>query len=192
MESNLYINYIIFTILYITSVFFSYKENTQSLSILALFVVNTSFLLYLSKDIVYYMSSKGISPSILQYGITFSILGSLFINSAALFLQNLSFMTLRTKNIENGDSTTNMNKKNAILFDDFRTSQTIFIGLLGIILGSFLYYYENISFKLVEIINNGGNWYNLITVVIFIGGLTLLSHTSSTFENSKEFSKIRL
>lgn len=192
MESNLYINYIIFTILYITSVFFSYKENTQSLSILALFVVNTSFLLYLSKDIVYYMSSKGISPSILQYGITFSILGSLFINSAALFLQNLSFMTLRTKNIENGDSTTNMNKKNAILFDDFRTSQTIFIGLLGIILGSFLYYYENISFNLVEIINNGGNWYNLITVVIFIGGLTLLSHTSSTFENSKEFSKIRL
>lgn len=192
MGSNLYINYIIFTILYITSVFFSYKENTQSLSILALFVVNTSFLMYLSKDIVYYMSSKGISPSILQYGITFSILGSLLVNSAALFLQNLSLMTMRTKNIENGDSTTNMNKKNAMLFDDFRTSQTIFIGLLGIILGSFLYYYENISFNLVEIINNGGNWYNLISVLIVIGGITLLSHTSSTFANSKEFSKIRL
>lgn len=192
MGSNLYINYIIFTILYITSVFFSYKENTQSLSILALFVVNTSFLMYLSKDIVYYMSSKGISPSILQYGITFSILGSLLVNSAALFLQNLSLMTMRTKNIENGDSTTNMNKKNTMLFDDFRTSQTIFIGLLGIILGSFLYYYENISFNLVEIINNGGNWYNLISVLIVIGGITLLSHTSSTFANSKEFSKIRL
>ena len=99
---------------------------------------------------------------------------------------------MRTKNIENGDSTTNMNKKNAMLFDDFRTSQTIFIGLLGIILGSFLYYYENISFNLVEIINNGGNWYNLISVLIVIGGITLLSHTSSTFANSKEFSKIRL
>tara|TARA_B100001093_G_C26601408_1_gene916044 strand:+ start:295 stop:873 length:579 start_codon:yes stop_codon:yes gene_type:complete len=192
MESNLHINYIIFTILYITSVFFSYKENTQSLSILALFVVNTSFLMYLSKDIVYYMSNKGISPSILQYGITFSILGSLFINSAALFLQNLSLMTLRTKNIENGDSTTNMNKKNTMLFDDFRTSQTIFISLLGIVLGSFLYYYENISFNMVEIINNGGNWYNLISVFIVIGGMTLLSHTSSTFANSKEFSKVRL
>lgn len=192
MESNLHINYIIFAILYSTSVFFSYKENTESLAILALFVVNTSFLMYLSKDIVYHMSSKGLSPSILQYAITFSILGSLFINSAALFLENLSLMTIRAKNVDNGDSTINMNKKNAILFDDFRTSQTIFIILLGIVLGSFLYYYENISFNLVEIINKGGDWYNLISVLIVGGGMYLLSHTSATFANSKEFSKVRM
>lgn len=192
MESNLHINYIIFAILYASSVFFSYQENTQSLAILALFVVNTSFLMYLSKDIVYHMSSKGLSPSILQYAITFSILGSLFINSAALFLENLSLMTIRAKNVDNGDSTINMNKKNAILFDDFRTSQTIFIVLLGIVLGSFLYYYENISFNLVEIVNKGGDWYNLISVLIVSGGMYLLSHTSATFANSKEFSKVRL
>ena len=94
MEGNLYINYIIFTIMYATSIFFSYKEYTESIAILALFVVNTSFLMYMSKDIFYHMTSKGISTTMLQYTIIFSILGSLLINSCALFLENLSLMTI--------------------------------------------------------------------------------------------------
>jgi len=192
MDNNSTINYIIFAILYMTSIFFSYRENTESLAILSLFVINTSFLMYISKDMYYYMSSKGLSPSILQYVIVFSILGSLFINSAALFLENLSLMTLRTKNAENGDNVVDMNTKNAILFDDFRASQKIFVIILGLILGSFLYYYENISFNMINIINNGGNWYNLITVFIVSGGMYLLSLSSATFANSREFSKVRL
>ena len=81
MESRLKINYIIFAILYSFSIFFSYQENTQSLAILVLFVVNTSFLLYMGKDMPYHMSNKGSSPSMLQYIIIFSILGAPLINS---------------------------------------------------------------------------------------------------------------
>lgn len=192
MEPTLYINYVIFAILYATSIFFSYQENTQSLSILALFVVNTSFLMYMGKDMLYYITSKGLSPSILQYVTIFSILGSLFINSAALFLENLSLMTQRTKNAENGEDISNMNKKNTLLFNDFRTSQRNFAIILALVLGAFMYYYEHIAFNLVNIVNNGGNRYNLITVFIVSGGIYLLSLTSAIFANSKEFSKVRL
>ena len=120
MEGNLYINYIIFTIMYATSIFFSYKEYTESIAILALFVVNTSFLMYMSKDIFYHMTSKGISTTMLQYAIIFSILGSLLINSCALFLENLSLMTIRSKNSENLGNSLDMTTKNALLFNDFR------------------------------------------------------------------------
>jgi len=192
MEGNLYINYIIFTIMYATSIFFSYKEYTESISILALFVVNTSFLMYMSKDIFYHMTSKGISASMLQYTIIFSILGSLLINSCALFLENLSLMTIRSKNSENLGNSLDMTTKNGLLFDDFKTSQKIFAIVLGLVLGSFLYNYENISFNLVNIINYGGNWNNLISVSILFGGLYLLSLSSATLANSREFSKVRL
>ena len=192
MESNLQINYIIFAILYSTSIFFSYQENTQSLAILALFVVNTSFLLYMSKDMAYHTLSKGLSPSVLQYVIIFSILGSLFINSSALFLENLSFMTLRTKNAENGDEISNMNKKNTLLFEDFRTSQVYFAIILAMVLGAFLYYYESISFNLINIVNYGGNWNNFLSALVTMGGFFLLSLSSSIFANSREFSKVRL
>jgi len=192
MEGNLYINYIIFTIMYATSIFFSYKEYTGSIAILALFVVNTSFLMYMSKDIFYHMTSKGISTNMLQYTIIFSILGSLLINSCALFLENLSLMTIRSKNSENLGNSLDMTTKNALLFDDFKTSQKIFAIVLGLVLGSFLYNYENIRFDLVNIINYGGNWNNLISVLILGGGLFLLSLSSATFANSREFSKVRL
>ena len=192
MEGNLYINYIIFTIMYATSIFFSYKEYTESISILALFVVNTSFLMYMSKDIFYHMTSKGISTTMLQYTIIFSILGSLLINSCALFLENLSLMTIRSKNSENLGNSLDMTTKNGLLFDDFKTSQKIFAIVLGLVLGSFLYNYENISFNLVNIINYGGNWNNLISVCILFGGLYLLSLSSATLANSREFSKVRL
>lgn len=192
MESIMYINYAIFAILYATSIFFSYQENTQSFSILALFVINTSFLMYMGKDMVYYTTSKGLSPSILQYIIIFSILGSLFINSAALFLENLSMMTLRTNNAENGEVVSNMNTKNTLLFNDFRTSQRNFAIVLSIVLGAFVYYYEHIAFNLVNIVNYGGNWHNLITVLIVSGGVYLLSLTSAIFANSREFSRIRM
>ena len=192
MQEQLYINYIIFAIMYATSIFFSYKEYSESISILALFVVNTSFLMYMSKDIFYHMTSKGLSTSILQYTIIFSILGSLLINSCALFLENLSLMTIRSKNSENLGNSLDMTTKNTLLFDDFRKSQKIFAILLGMILGSFLYYYETISFNLVNIINYGGNWNNLISVFILGGGLFLLSLSSATLANSREFSKVRL
>lgn len=192
MEGNLYINYIIFTIMYATSIFFSYKEYTESISILALFVVNTSFLMYMSKDIFYHMTSKGISTTMLQYTIIFSILGSLLINSCALFLENLSLMTIRSKNSENLGNSLDMNTKNALLFDDFRESQMIFAIVLGLVLSSFLYNFENIRFDLVNIINYGGNWNNLISVGILFGGLYLLSLSSATLANSREFSKVRL
>jgi len=192
MEGNLYINYIIFTIMYATSIFFSYKEYTESISILALFVVNTSFLMYMSKDIFYHMTSKGISTTMLQYTIIFSILGSLLINSCALFLENLSLMTIRSKNSENLGNSLDMNTKNALLFNDFRESQMIFAIVLGLVLSSFLYNFENIRFDLVNIINYGGNWNNLISVCILFGGLFLLSLSSATLANSREFSKVRL
>jgi len=192
MEGNLYINYIIFTIMYATSIFFSYKEYTESIAILALFVVNTSFLMYMSKDIFYHMTSKGISTTMLQYAIIFSILGSLLINSCALFLENLSLMTIRSKNSENLGNSLDMTTKNALLFDDFRESQMIFAIVLGLVLSSFLYNFENIRFDLVNIINYGGNWNNLISVGILLGGLYLLSLSSATLANSREFSKVRL
>ena len=192
MEGNLYINYIIFTIMYATSIFFSYKEYTESIAILALFVVNTSFLMYMSKDIFYHMTSKGISTTMLQYAIIFSILGSLLINSCALFLENLSLMTIRSKNSENLANSLDMTTKNALLFDDFRESQMIFAIVLGLVLSSFLYNFENIRFDLVNIINYGGNWNNLISVGILLGGLYLLSLSSATLANSREFSKVRL
>lgn len=192
MEGNLYINYIIFTIMYATSIFFSYKEYTESIAILALFVVNTSFLMYMSKDIFYHMTSKGISTTMLQYTIIFSILGSLLINSCALFLENLSLMTIRSKNSENLANSLDMTTKNALLFDDFRESQMIFAIVLGLVLSSFLYNFENIRFDLVNIINYGGNWNNLISVGILLGGLYLLSLSSATLANSREFSKVRL
>ena len=192
MQEHSYINYLIFAIMYATSIFFSYKEYTESISILALFVINTSFLMYMSKDIFYHMTSKGISTSMLQYTIIFSILGSLLINSCALFLENLSLMTVRSKNSENLGNSLDMTTKNMLLFDDFRKSQQIFAILLGLILGSFLYYYENISFNLVNIVNYGGNWNNVISVGILCGGLYLLSLSSATLGNSREFSKVRL
>ena len=192
MEGNLYINYVIFTIMYATSIFFSYKEYTESIAILALFVVNTSFLMYMSKDIFYHMTSKGISTTMLQYTIIFSILGSLLINSCALFLENLSLMTIRSKNSENLGNSLDMTTKNALLFDDFRESQMIFAVVLGLVLSSFLYNFENIRFDLVNIINYGGNWNNLISVCILFGGLFLLSLSSATLANSREFSKVRL
>ena len=192
MEGNLYINYIIFTIMYATSIFFSYKDYTESIAILALFVVNTSFLMYMSKDIFYHMTSKGISTTMLQYTIIFSILGSLLINSCALFLENLSLMTIRSKNSENLGNSLDMTTKNALLVDDFRDSQLIFAVVLGLVLSSFLYNFENIRFDLVNIINYGGNWNNLISVCILFGGLFLLSLSSATLANSREFSKVRL
>lgn len=192
MQEQLYINYVIFAIMYATSIFFSYKENTQSIAILSLFVVNTSFLLYMSKDIFYHMTSKGLSTSILQYIIIFSILGSLLINSCALFLENLSLMTIRSKNRESGGNNLDMTTKNALLFDDFRKSQMIFVVVLGIIIASFLYYYENISFDLIRIANFGGNWYNLISALILLGSGYLVSLSSATLANSREFSKVRL
>lgn len=192
MQEQLYINYVIFAIMYATSIFFSYKENTQSIAILSLFVVNTSFLLYMSKDIFYHMTSKGLSTSILQYIIIFSILGSLLINSCALFLENLSLMTIRSKNRESGGNNLDMTTKNALLFDDFRKSQMIFVVVLGIIIASFLYYYENISFDLIRIVNFGGNWYNLISALILLGSGYLVSLSSATLANSREFSKVRL
>jgi len=148
--------------------------------------------MYMSKDIFYHMTSKGISTSMLQYTIIFSILGSLLINSCALFLENLSLMTVRSKNSENLGNSLDMTTKNMLLFDDFRKSQKIFAILLGLVLGSFLYYYENISFNLVNIINYGGNWNNVISVGILCGGLYLLSLSSATLGNSREFSKVRL
>ena len=96
------------------------------------------------------------TTSILQYAIIFAILGSMFINSCALFLENLSLMTIRSKNRESGGNNLDMTTKNALLFDDFRTSQKIFAVLLGIVLGSFLYFYEHLSFDLIRIINFGG------------------------------------
>lgn len=192
MQEQLYINYIIFAIMYATSIFFSYQENTQSIAILSLFVVNTSFLLYMSKDIFYHMMTKGVSTSILQYVIVFAILGSIFVNSCALFLENLSLMTIRSKNRESGGNNLDMTTKNALLFDDFRTSQKIFAILLGIILGSFLYFYEHLSFDLIRIINFGGNWYNMISIIILLGSGYLLSLSSATLANSREFSKVRL
>lgn len=192
MQEYLYVNYILFAIMYATSIFFSYEENTQSLAILSLFIVNTSFLLYMSKDIFYHMTSKGVSTSMLQYAIIFCILGSLFINSCALFLENLSLMTIRAKNRESGGDHLDMTTKNLLLFDDFRKSQKIFVILLGIILGSFLYFYENISLDLVRIINFGGNWYNTISIIILLGSGYLVSLSSATLANSREFSKVRL
>lgn len=192
MQTHLFINYFIFAMMYIFSIYFSYIENTQSLGMLSLFVVNTSFLLYMSKDIFYHMTSKGISTSIIQYLIIFSILGSLLINSGALLLENLSLMTLRTKNSDLGENNINMSTKNAILFNDFRTSQKIFFGVLSGVIASFLYYYENIGFNLIDIVNNGGNWFNLISALILGGGVYLLSLSSATFANSKEFSKVRI
>ena len=192
MQTHLFINYFIFAMMYIFSIYFSYIENTQSLGMLSLFVVNTSFLLYMSKDIFYHMTSKGVSTSIIQYLIIFSILGSLLINSGALLLENLSLMTLRTKNSDLGENNINMSTKNAILFNDFRTSQKIFFGVLSGVIASFLYYYENIGFNLIDIVNNGGNWFNLISALILRGGVYLLSLSSATFANSKEFSKVRI
>jgi len=192
MQTHLFINYFIFAMMYIFSIYFSYIENTQSLGMLSLFVVNTSFLLYMSKDIFYHMTSKGVSTSIIQYLIIFSILGSLLINSGALLLENLSLMTLRTKNSDLGENNINMSTKNAILFNDFRTSQKIFFGVLSGVIASFLYYYENIGFNLIDIVNNGGNWLNLISALILGGGVYLLSLSSATFANSKEFSKVRI
>lgn len=192
MQEQLYINYVIFAIMYATSIFFSYKENTQSIAILSLFVVNTSFLLYMSKDIFYHMTSKGVSTSILQYVIIFSILGSLLINSCALFLENLSLMTIRSKNRESGGNNLDMTTKNALLFDDFRKSQMIFVVVLGMMIAAFLYYFEYVSFDLIRIANFGGNWYNLISVVILLGSGYLVSLSSATLANSREFSKVRL
>lgn len=192
MQDHLYINYTIFAIMYATSIFFSYKEYTESISILALFVVNTSFLMYMSKDIFYHMTSKGISTSMLQYTIIFSILGSLLINSCALFLENLSLMTIRSKNSENLGNSLDMSTKNALLFDDFRTSQKIFAIVLGLVIGAFLYNYEDISFDFVNIVNNGGNWNNLISVGILCGGMYLISLSSAILANTREFSKVRL
>lgn len=192
MQEQLYINYVIFAIMYATSIFFSYKENTQSIAILSLFVVNTSFLLYMSKDIFYHMTSKGVSTSILQYVIIFSILGSLLINSCALFLENLSLMTIRSKNRESGGNNLDMTTKNALLFDDFRKSQMIFVVVLGMMIAAFLYYFEHVSFDLIRIANFGGNWYNLISVVILLGSGYLVSLSSATLANSREFSKVRL
>jgi hypothetical protein len=128
----------------------------------------------------------------LQYAIIFSILGSLLINSCALFLENLSLMTIRSKNSENLANSLDMTTKNALLFDDFRESQMIFAIVLGLVLSSFLYNFENIRFDLVNIINYGGNWNNLISVGILLGGLYLLSLSSATLANSREFSKVRL
>jgi len=101
-------------------------------------------------------------------------------------------MTVRSKNSENLGNSLDMTTKNILLFDDFRKSQKIFAILLGLVLGSFLYYYENIGFNLVNIINYGGNWNNVISVGILCGGLYLLSLSSATLGNSREFSKVRL
>ena len=128
----------------------------------------------------------------LQYTIIFSILGSLLINSCALFLENLSLMTIRSKNSENLGNSLDMSTKNALLFDDFRTSQKIFAIVLGLVIGAFLYNYEDISFDLVNIVNNGGNWNNLISVGILCGGMYLISLSSATLANTREFSKVRL
>tara|TARA_Y100000389_G_scaffold190560_1_gene215535 strand:+ start:2811 stop:3227 length:417 start_codon:yes stop_codon:yes gene_type:complete len=138
------------------------------------------------------MTSKGISTSMLQYTIIFSILGSLLINSCALFLENLSLMTIRSKNSENLGNSLDMSTKNALLFDDFRTSQKIFAIVLGLVIGAFLYNYEDISFDFVNIVNNGGNWNNLISVGILCGGMYLISLSSATLANTREFSKVRL
>ena len=113
-------------------------------------------------------------------------------NNEHLFLENLSLMTIRSKNSENLGNSLDMTTKNALLFDDFRESQMIFAVVLGLVLSSFLYNFENIRFDLVNIINYGGNWNNLISVCILFGGLFLLSLSSATLANSREFSKVRL
>lgn len=128
----------------------------------------------------------------LQYTIIFSILGSLLINSCALFLENLSLMTIRSKNSENLGNSLDMSIKNALLFDDFRTSQKIFAIVLGLVIGAFLYNYEDISSDFVNIVNNGGNWNNLISIGILCGGMYLISLSSATLANTREFSKVRL
>jgi len=189
MQTHLFINYLIFALMYIFSIYFSYLENTQSLGMLSLFVVNTSFLLYMSKDIFYHMTSKGISTSIMQYTIVFGILGSLLINSCALLLENLSLMTLRTKNADLGENNVDMSTKNTILFNDFRTSQKIFFVILTGIIGSFLYYYEDIGINLA---NSSGYGSTIASVGILGGCAYLLSLSSATFANSKEFSKVRM
>ena len=192
MPSQLYMNYLIFAIMYMSSIFFSYANNTESLGILSLFVVNTSFMFYMGKDMFYHMTSKGIGPSILQYVIIFGILASLLVNSSALLVKSLSLMSIRSKNMDTGEDSSQMSTKNKMLFNDFRTSQTIFFIMLSGVLGAFLYYYEYIQLHFVDIVNNGGSWMDLTSVLLVGGATFLLSLSAMTFQSAKEFSKVRL
>jgi len=192
MPAQLYMNYLIFAIMYMSSIFFSYANNTESLGILSLFVVNTAFMFYMGKDMFYHMTSKGMGPSILQYMIIFGILASLLVNSSALLVKSLSLMSIRSKNMDTGEDSSQMSTKNKMLFNDFRTSQTIFFIMLSGVLGAFLYYYEYIQFHFVDIVNNGGSWMDLTSVLLVGGATFLLSLSAMTFQNAKEFSKVRL